>query len=145
MSLIRWNPWNLSSLMEEDWDLPTLPGLSRLGQGLNIYETQDNIVAEASVPGVKENDLDITFEDGVVRISGSTTQEVENKDQRRYFMSSRASSFNYSFRLPTGIVSEDEPECELEDGVLTLTFKKVQKVAPKKITVKAKKTKEDRV
>ncbi len=139
MSLIRWNPWNLSSLMDEDWDLPTLPGLSRLGQGLNIYETEGEIVAEASVPGIKEDNLDITYEDDVVRISGTSKHESENKDERKYFMSSRASSFNYSFRLPAGIVSDEEPECELEDGVLTLKFKKVQKAPPKKISIRNKK------
>lgn len=137
MTLIRWNPMNLSSLLDDDWDLPTLPGLSRLGQGLNIYETANQLIAEASLPGLKDDEVDVTYENGVVRITGSALDKSEDKSQRRYFMTSRATSFNYSFRLPEGLVADKEPECDLEDGVLTLRFNKVEKVPPKKIVVKS--------
>lgn len=139
MAIIRWNPWNLQSMLEDDWDLPTLPGLSRLaGQGLNIYETEDSIVAEAAVPGVPEDKIDISIDDHIVRITASTQEEKEDKNKRRYFMTSMAQSYNYSFRLPQGVISDEEPEADLEHGVLRLTFKKVQKAEPKKIKVSAK-------
>lgn len=137
MAIIRWNPWSLSSLLDEDWNLPTIPGLSRLGQGLNIYETENSVVAEAAMPGISDDEVDISVEDGVVRISGSTKKTQEDKGDRRYFMSSLASSYNYSFRLPEGIANE-EPEAEIENGVLVLTFKKVKKAPPKKIQVKSR-------
>jgi HSP20 family protein len=141
MAVIRWNPWNISSILEDDWTLPTIPGLSRLGQGLNIYETEDALIAEAALPGIPEDKIDITVEDGIVRITGSVDQTQEVKDQRRYFMSSMASSYNYSFRLPEGIIADVEPNAEVDNGVLTLTFKKVEKAAPKKVRV-VKKAKE---
>ena len=136
MALIRWNPMSLSSLLEDDWELPTLPGLSRLGQGLNLYETESEIVAEAALPGIKEDAVDVTYENGVLRISAANQSQSENNEERRYFMTSRATSFNYSFRLPETLVGNQEPICELEDGVLTVRFKKAEKVAPKKIAVK---------
>ncbi len=139
MAIIRWNPWNIERFFEDDWDLPTIPGVSRLmGQGLNIYETADTVVAEAAVPGLLEDRIDITFEDGVVRVTGSAEDRQEEKDKRRYFMSSMATSFSYSFRVPEGIVRDEEPKAELEDGILKLTFKKVQKQEPKKIKVSKK-------
>lgn len=139
MALIRWNPWNLSSLLDEDWDMPTVPGLSRImGQGLNLYETDDAIVAQTALPGVPEDKIDVTVDDGVVRVTGSYEEKQEDKDKRRYFMSSMASTFNYSFRLPDAVASGQEPVCELDNGVLTLTFKKVEKAPPKKIAVKRK-------
>ena len=141
MALIRWNPWNISSLLDEDWNLPTIPGLSRLGQGLNIYETEESLVAEAALPGIPEDQIDITVEDGIVRVTGQSEQTQSDKTDRRYFMSSMASSFNYSFRLPQAVLKDEEPKAEVEDGVLTLTFKKVEKVAPKKVRV-VKKAKE---
>ena len=137
MAIIRWKPWNLSSMLDEDWDLPTIPGITRLGQGLNLYETEDEVIAEAAVPGVNQDLVDVTVEDGVVRISGSCEDKSEEKSQRRYFMTSMASTYNYSFRLPDGITDE-EPLAELENGVLTLKFKKVQRAAPKKIKVSKK-------
>jgi HSP20 family protein len=126
-------------MLEDDWDIPTLPGLSRLaGQGLNIYETEDTIVAQAAVPGIPENKIDVSIEKGVVRISASTQEENEEEGKRRYFMTSMQQSFNYSFRLPEGIVSDEEPAADLENGVLYLKFKKVAKTPPKKITVAKK-------
>ncbi|RJP46203.1 MAG: Hsp20/alpha crystallin family protein [Armatimonadetes bacterium] len=143
MAIIRWNPWNLSSVFDEEgWDLPTIPGLNRLGQGLNIFETEDALVAEAALPGIPEDKVDISVEEGVVRITASAEEKQEEKGKRRYFMSSMASTYNYSFRLPQGVVEDSEPEAELESGVLRLTFKKVKKAPPKKIQVKAKAKKE---
>ena len=139
MAIIRWNPWNMERMLEDDWEMPTIPGLSRLmGQGLNLYETEDAIIAEAAVPGISEDKIDITFENGIVRVTGSSESQEEEKNKRRYFMTSMATSFNYSFRLPDGVVGDEEPVAELEHGVLKLIFKKMQKKEPKKIKVSAK-------
>lgn len=142
MAIIRWNPWNLQSMLDEDWELPTIPGISRvMGQGLNLYETEDAIVAEAALPGISEDKIDVSIDEDVVRVTAHHEERQEEKDKRRYFMSSMAQAFNYSFRLPHGIVADKEPQAELDNGVLRLTFKKVQKAEPKKIKV-AKKAKE---
>lgn len=139
MAIVRWRPWNLSSFFEDEFDVPTIPGLSRLmGQGLNIYETEDAVVAEAAMPGIPEDKIDVTVDNGVVRITGSVEEKEEEKGKRRYFMTSMARSFNYSFRLPEGVVKDEDPEAEVSDGVLTLTFKKVKKAPPKKIKVTKK-------
>lgn len=138
VAIIRWNPWSLSSFLDDEFSLPTIPGLSRLGQGLNIYETENTLVAQAALPGIPEDKIDISVEDGVVRISAGMEDKQEEKSQRRYFMTSMASSYNYSFRLPEGLVENKEPEADLEDGVLTLTFSKAKKAPPKKIQVTAK-------
>ena len=138
MAIIRWNPWSINSLMEDDFEMPTIPGISRMmGQGLNIYETEGAIVAEAALPGIPEDKIDVSFDDGVVRVTGSQDEAREEKDKRRYFMTSMARSFNYSFRLPQGL-SDKEPVAELEDGILRLTFQKVKKAPPKKISVTKK-------
>ena len=139
MPMIRWNPWNIDRFLEEDWDIPTIPGLSRLvGQGLNLYETDKEIVAEAALPGVPEQNIDITVEEGVVRVVGGVSQEQKEKSKQRSFLSTLSSSYNYSFRLPQGVISDQEPACELADGVLTMRFAKVQKTPPKKLTITKK-------
>lgn len=139
MAIIRWNPWNLQSMLEDDWEMPTIPGLSRLaGQGLNLYETEESIVAEAAVPGVAEDKIDVSIDKNVVRVTAIAEEKKEEKDKRRYFMTSMSQSYNYSFRLPDGVISDEEPAAELENGVLKLTFKKVQKAEPKKIKVAKK-------
>lgn len=142
MAIIRWNPWNIDRVFDDDFDLPTIPGISRfMSQGLNLYETQDALIAETAVPGLTESDIDVTFENGIVRVSGNKEEKQEEKDKRRYFMSSMTTSFNYTFRIPEGVVKDSEPQAELEDGILRLSFKKIEKKEPKKIKV-IKKTKQ---
>lgn len=137
MPNIRWNPWNIERFFEDDWDLPTIPGISRLvGQGLNLYETDKELVAEAAVPGITEENLDVTVDDNVVRIVGSRTQKERDKTKQRTFMDTLSYSYNYVFRLPQGVITDQEPEIELSDGILTLHFAKVQKTPPKKLTIK---------
>lgn len=140
MTLIRWNPWSISSALNDDWELPTIPGLSRLGQGLNLYETEQSVVAEVALPGIPEDKVDVTVEDGVVRITGSaeSKENSENSSQRKYYMTSMVSAYNYSFRLPETVGTDKEPTAELENGVLTLTFPKAEVVPPKRITVSKK-------
>lgn len=139
MAIIRWNPWNLERMFDDDFEFPTLPGISKvMSQGLNLYETEDSLVAEASVPGLTEDKIDVTFDDGIVRITGSLEEKEEEKSKKRYYMSSMATSYNYSFRIPEGIVRDKEPTAELGHGVLKLTFKKADKKEPKKIAVTKK-------
>lgn len=135
MAIVRWNPWDMSSFLNDDWDVPTVPFLSRLGQGLNLYETEDAIVAEAAVPGITEDNIDVTVDDGIVRITASAKSEQKEKDKRKSYMSTMNTSYNYSFRLPQGMVGEEEPICELSDGVLTVRFPKAAKTPPKKLKV----------
>ncbi len=141
MAIIRWNPWNIQSLMDDDWELPTIPGLSRFAsQGLNLYETEDAIVAQAALPGIPEENIDISIDEGIVRITATAEDSKEEQDKRRYFMTSMSSSYNYSFRLPQGVISDEEPQAEVKNGVLVLTFKKIEKAPPKKIKVGTKST-----
>lgn len=104
-----------------------------------MYETESSLVVQAAVPGIPEDNTDVSIDEGVVRISAHSEEKKEEKDKRRYFMSSMASSYNYSFRLPSD-VADKEPKAELENGVLHLTFQKIKKAPPNKITVVGKNT-----
>ncbi len=138
MAIIRWNPWNIDRFFDDELDMPTFPGLSRLvGQGLNIYETDSEIIAEAALPGIPEDKIDITVDDdNVVRVTGSNETQEEDKNKRKYFMSSMLQTYNYTFRLPKNAASNQEPICEFDNGVLKMTFPKIEKQAPKKISIR---------
>jgi len=125
-------------MFDDDWDLPSLPSISRFEKGLNIYETEEAVVAEVSLPGIPEDKIDVSVDKGIVRVSASMEDKSEEKGKRKYFVSSMSQAYNYSFRLPEGLSEKDEPEALLENGVLTLTFKKAEKVAPKKLKITKK-------
>ena len=83
MSIIRWNPWSLDRFFDEDFSFPTIPALNRvLDQGLNLYETDDAIVAEVAVPGIPEDRIDVSVdEDGIVRITASYEDKQEDRSK----------------------------------------------------------------
>lgn len=133
MALVRWNPWNIDNFLE-DFNLPT--NIMRGGgQGLDLYETEDEFVAEAALPGIPEDNIDVTVHGHTVHISGQNTQKDQEKGKRRNYMTSLNTAYNYTFQLPEGIVSDQEPKCELNDGVLTMEFPLEQEKAAKKIKV----------
>lgn len=102
-----------------------------------MYETDSEVVAEMAMPGVSEDKVDISMDGRMVNVSSHIEEKKEEKDKKRYFVSSMSSRFNYSFRLPENVSGED-PEAVLSDGVLKLTFAKRVNDAPKKIKVNKK-------
>ncbi|NTU46886.1 Hsp20/alpha crystallin family protein [Candidatus Roizmanbacteria bacterium] len=137
MAIIRLDPFNQLQrqffrplLNEEEWPELTMT------EGLNVYEEEGNVIVEASVPGISENDLEITYEDGVLHIQGkSEEKEEEKKKNRVVHRMQRVSSFDYQTYLPRP-VDEKNIEATIRNGVLTVTAPIAQEAKPKKIAVK---------
>ncbi len=137
MAIIRWRPspwvWRFPSLLEdEDW--PELMS----GEGLDVYETDKEVVVKAAVPGIPKDKIDITFEDGVLRIRGMEEEtEEEKKKKKVVYRSRRATAFDYCTTLPRA-VNPAKMEANMEDGVLVIKAPIAKEAKPKKITIKAK-------
>jgi len=104
------------------------------GSGLTVSEDKKNIYVEASLPGLKLNDIEVTLEKGVLWIKGEKKEEEEDKEKRYY----RKASNTYSYRLtlPNQTDETKEPKAVYQDGVMKITFTKAQHSQSKKITVK---------
>jgi HSP20 family protein len=137
MALSKWSPMSISSFFDDEFDFPAFNSSRNLATGLNIYETDSHVIAEMAMPGVSEDKVDISMDGRMVTISSHIEEKKEEKDKKRYFVSSMSSRFNYSFRLPD-TVSGEEPEATLADGILTVRFLKRISDAPKKIKVTKK-------
>ncbi len=86
------------------------------------------------LPGVSEDDIDLTVENGVVTIRGEKKTETERKGDTWYFSERQYGAFRRSFRLPPD-ADPDGVTADLKDGVLTV---KVPKTAPE-VSASAKK------
>jgi HSP20 family protein len=100
-----------------------------------VRETKDAYVFKGDLPGVRDEDLDITMAQNRLTISGK--REMEHRDEQdRYYAYERSyGSFTRTFTLPTD-VDESHVEAELRDGVLTLRIPKSPEQQPKKVQVK---------
>lgn len=119
----------LSSLMDDD----SLSFTSSAPNGLSLAEDDKHVYVEAAVPGVDAKDIDITFEKGVLRIVAES--KVEEREGKKYFRRA-TSSFSYQVVIPSEIDMNTEPEAEVKNGVMHISFTKSAKVQPKKIAVK---------
>jgi HSP20 family protein len=98
----------------------------------NIFETGDGYVLEAEMPGVNKEGLEVTFEDNELTIVGHRADETGIGDP--IFRERRFTDYRRVFELDPAIDS-GKISARIEQGVLTLTLPKSEKVRPRKIAV----------
>lgn len=94
---------------------------------VDVSETAENYLIQAELPQVKKEDIKVSVDKGVLRISGERKQEKEEKDKRYHRIERSYGSFMRSFSLPED-VDADHIHADIKDGVLSV---KLNKVAPK--------------
>jgi HSP20 family protein len=107
------------------------------GLSVDMYETENEVVVKAAVPGMKADDVQIQVTSEMLTIKGQTKEDAEVRDKAYRIREHRWGSFERSVGLPTQVISE-KAKAEFEDGVLTVTLPKAEEVKPKTITVIAK-------
>ncbi|MBX9689201.1 MAG: Hsp20/alpha crystallin family protein [Candidatus Obscuribacterales bacterium] len=101
----------------------------------DIYESAEKIVLKADMPGVDENNVDITVENNILTISACP--EIRNKEGfSQALCEYGVGDFRRVFTLSNAIDKEGI-EAVCKNGVLTLTLPKSKALLPKKITVKS--------
>ena len=101
--------------------------------GVNLYENEDSIIAEAPVPGIKHEDIKVFFDKGGLSIEAKAVEE--KKDVKYHLKSSQ--SYSYWVPLPAGRVDESKtPEANCKDGILKITFQKSRASKPLKIEIR---------
>jgi HSP20 family protein len=146
----RWgiNPWRPSRELEE-WErlfdeffgrqLRRLP-VEEKGwmPAVDVFEKEDRFVVKAELPGMKEEDINVSVVGDTLSIKGERKTETEVKDEDYYRCERSYGSCYRSIPLPPN-VDADKIEASFEDGVLEVALPKSAKVKPKKIAVSAKK------
>jgi HSP20 family protein len=103
-----------------------------LAPEVNIFETKDGYVLEAEMPGVNKQGLEITLEGNEITITGH--RAAEQLPGEALFRESRDWDYRRVFELDPAI-DTGRIAAKMEQGVLTLTLPKSERVKPRKITV----------
>jgi len=101
---------------------------------LDVLEDENEFQVKASVPGIKPEDLDITYNNNTLTIKGEVKQEYESEEGKYHLRERRFGSFARSLTLPSN-VNADQIGADYEDGVLTLHLPKSEEAKPKRIEV----------
>jgi HSP20 family protein len=154
MAIQRWNPWGELAEMERRmdetmryplmtwrhpllwWRVPT-ENMAWL-PSLEMYEKEDKVVVRAEIPGMKQEEIDISVEDSTLTIKGERKAESEVKDEDYYRCELSYGRFSRSIALPSKVQAE-KVAASYDDGILEITLPKAPEAKPKKIAVKAKK------
>ena len=99
---------------------------------VNIFETKDGYVLEAEMPGVNKESLEITLEDNEITIVGH--RAVETAAGQPLFRERRQADYRRVFELDPAI-DASKISARMDQGVLTLTLPKSERVKPRKIRV----------
>jgi HSP20 family protein len=101
---------------------------------LDYAETEEEIQLAVELPGLEENDIRVSLEDGVLSIEGERADErSEEKDGFRHTESCRG-SFRRRVRLAAE-VDEEAVKAVYRNGVLNVTLPKVAQPGPEARTI----------
>ncbi len=146
--LTRWEPFRdlislreaMDRLFEDSVVRPRGGALAPRVTGslaVDMYETDEDVVVKASVPGVDPDDLDISVTGDTLTIRGESKAEEHVEEENYVYRERRYGAFSRSIAIPTS-VEADNAEADFEDGVLTLRLPKAEEAKPKAIKVKTK-------
>lgn len=126
-------------MFDEDEDLFNFPAIRQANlPSLDIYQDKDNVYAKVALPGVDPEKVDITIENDILSVRGSSEKKSEIDEKNYYRKEIRFGSFHRSVQLPTH-VNGDKAKAEFENGILKIQIPKKEEVKPKKIAIQVKK------
>ena len=103
---------------------------------VDVAETQDRILVRAEVPGMKQEDIQIEFENGLLTIRGE--RKIEKSEQLTWHRVERIyGNFSRSFTLPRSIDAE-KITASYREGVLEIEVPKREEAKPKQIRIAVK-------
>lgn len=102
---------------------------------VDIREDDEKIYVEAELPGFSKDEVDVTFENGVLSISAERKQEEQSDKGTQHLHERRFRRVRRSFTMPTS-VDTNNVDARLEDGVLRLMLHKTEDVRPRRIELK---------
>jgi HSP20 family protein len=123
--LLRWDPY--SSLERWNGGTDFLPSF-------DVKENKDAYVVEADLPGVKEENVEISLTGNVLQISGKREDETKEEGDQWFVVERSHGQFARSFSLPEGADAENV-KAEMKNGVLKIQIPKRPEVQPKRISI----------
>lgn len=136
-------PNGFRSAVERIFDEPLFRGFPTIASlvpadsalAVDVSERDGKLVVSASLPGFKNDEIDVQVHGGVLTVKGERKQESEEKTEKFYRRERSWGSVSRSVTLPAK-VDETAVDAELKNGVLTVSLPLLEQRAPKSIAVR---------
>lgn len=106
-----------------------------LGMQLDVHETKDELVIKTDLPGVAKDDLQITLEDGTLRIEAEKKEEKTEDGKTCHIKERYFGKYSRLMEMPFRVAAE-KISATLDNGVLEIKLPKAEEAKPKKIEVR---------
>ena len=106
-------------LFDQDGDSGFYAQAGMSAPAMDIHRDNDKIEITAELPGVKEEDIDLTVHDGVLTLRGE--KKSTRTDEQRGYSERSYGSFERRITLPQDVDAE-QCSADFADGVLTITL-----------------------
>src|SRR5688500_7179563 len=149
MNLVRWNPFNEMSLLQNQMNrlfesaLHGWPSESNGTTGTtnwipaaDIYESENELFVNLDLPGVDPKLVDVRVENNVLTIRGERQFEEKQNKENYHRVERSYGAFARSFTLSTA-VDADKIRASYKAGVLSITLPKAEAAKPKRIQIAA--------
>jgi HSP20 family protein len=132
--LVRPEPFStdFNRLFNSLWEQPA--AAQRWLPAMDLVETEDHYLLKADLPGMRQDDVAIEFNDGTLTISGERNAEYEREEKGFVRLERSFGKFSRSLTLPDGI-DPDRIDASFHDGVLEVTIPKPEQRKPRRIAV----------
>jgi HSP20 family protein len=136
--LAKWDPFRDLLSVEDEFERLLGRSSQRMAwaPALDVRETEDRFEVTVDLPGMEPGDVAVTFEQGVLTVSGKREFSSETKDQTYHRIERSYGSFARSIRLPH-TADPERIEAAFDKGVLTVRVPKAEAAKPRTIEVKA--------
>lgn len=130
--------WDAVSTLDRMFDdvmgsmLGTATSTRTFDPSIDVHASDDEVVFVCDVPGVKQDDLEVTLENHVLTIRG--TRKFQGKENEQVTLGRAYGSFNRAYALPE-YVDDENLSARLADGVLTIRIPKQAKAKPRKVQI----------
>ena len=146
MSIVRYDPFRDLRTLQEEVNRLFSTNLTRafgddegIARGawapsVDIYENKDQIVLEAELPGMNQEDFDLSIENNVITLRGERKFEKADETDNYHRVERSYGAFTRSFTLPQ-TVSAEGAVAEYNNGVLRVTLPKREETKARRIQV----------
>ena len=127
----------MDRLFEDSFVRPrswAVSGMDAYSFPVDVTNGSESITVEASLPGFKPEDVDITVENGVLSITAESSSERRDGEGEALVQEIRRGRVSRTMALPSG-VEPDKATASFADGVLTLQIPKAEAVKPRQIRI----------
>lgn len=144
-NLSRWEPVRemmtlreaMDRLFDDAFTRPIGSNGGSVVPAIDLYQTSNDVIVKAALPGLKAEDVQISVTADVLTIRGEFKHEANDKEATYHIHEHRSGAFERAIMLPID-VQTDKAKADFKNGVLTITLPKAETVKPRTISIEAK-------